>query len=127
VCQNKQCSFIKSACVYTIGDKNTETRHLTQAKIKRQLSDGEIADREWLIYSPPQGKVYCSVHKLFLHTDSAFNISRFNDWMHAFKASLHHKNGQEHRKCMMTYYSCLKVSGCADTQLAIQFNNDHQY
>jgi hypothetical protein len=28
---------------------------------------------------------------------------------------------------MMTYYSRLKVSGRADTQLAIQFNNDRQY
>jgi hypothetical protein len=28
---------------------------------------------------------------------------------------------------MMTYYSRLKVSGRADTQLAIQFSNDHQY
>jgi hypothetical protein len=28
---------------------------------------------------------------------------------------------------MMTYYSHLKVSGRVDTQLAIQFNSDHQY
>jgi hypothetical protein len=28
---------------------------------------------------------------------------------------------------MMTYYSRLKISGRADTQLAIQFNNDRQY
>jgi hypothetical protein len=30
VCQNKQCSFIQSARAYTVGDRNTETRHLTQ-------------------------------------------------------------------------------------------------
>jgi hypothetical protein len=57
VCQNKQCSFIKSTRVYTVGDKNIETRHLTQAMFKRQLSNGEVADREWLIYSPSQRKV----------------------------------------------------------------------
>jgi hypothetical protein len=28
---------------------------------------------------------------------------------------------------MMTYYSRLNVSGRADTQLALQFNNDRQY
>jgi hypothetical protein len=39
--------------------KKTETRHLTQAMFKRQLSNGEAADREWLIYSPSQGKMYC--------------------------------------------------------------------
>jgi hypothetical protein len=94
---------------------------------KQQLSKGEVADREWLIYLPSQGKVCCFVCKLFSHTDSAFSISRFNDWNHAFKVASHHENGQEHRKCMMTYYSHLKVSGCADTQLAIQFNNDCQY
>jgi hypothetical protein len=67
------------------------------------------------------------VCKLFSHTDSAFNTSGFNVWKNAFKAASHHENGQEHRKCMMTYYSRLKVSGRADTQLAIQFNNDRQY
>jgi hypothetical protein len=67
------------------------------------------------------------VCKLFSHTDSAFNTSRFKDWKHALKAASHFENGQEHRKCMTTYYSCLKVSGRADTQLEIQFNNDHQY
>jgi hypothetical protein len=41
VCQNKQWSFIKSARVYTVGDKNTETRHLTEAMFKRQLSNGD--------------------------------------------------------------------------------------
>jgi hypothetical protein len=127
VCRNKQCSFIKSACVYTVGDKHTETRHLAQAMFKRQLSNGEVADCEWLIYSSSQGKVYCFVCKLFLRTDSAFNTSRFNDWKRAFKEALHHENEQEHRKCIMTYYSHLKVSGRADTQLAIQFNNGHQY
>jgi hypothetical protein len=67
------------------------------------------------------------VCKLFLHTDSAFNASVFNDWKHALKAAAHHENGQEHRKRMTTYYSPLKVSGRADTQLTIQVNNDHQY
>jgi hypothetical protein len=90
---------------------------------ERQLSNGKLADREWLIYSPSQGKVYCFVCKLFSHTDSAFNTSGFN----AFKAASHHENGQEHRICMMTYYSRLKVSGRADTQVAIQFNSDSQY
>jgi hypothetical protein len=43
------------------------------------------------------------------------------------KAASHHENGQKHRKCMTTYYSRLKVSGRADAQLAIQFNNGRQY
>jgi hypothetical protein len=77
--------FIKSARVYTAGDKNTETRHLTRAMFKRQLSNGKVADREWLIYSPSQGKVYCFVCKLFSHIDSAFNTSGFNDWKHALR------------------------------------------
>jgi hypothetical protein len=50
VCQNKQCSFIKSARVFTVGDKNTETRHLPQVMFMRQLFNEEVADGEWLIY-----------------------------------------------------------------------------
>jgi hypothetical protein len=94
---------------------------------KQQLSNGEDADRQWLIYSRSQGKVYYFVCKLFSHTDSTFNTSGFNDCKHAFKAASHHETGQEHRKCIMTYYSRLIVSGRADTQLAIQFNKDRQY
>jgi hypothetical protein len=71
--------------------------------------------------------VYRFVCKLFSHTDSAFNTSGFKDWKRAFSAASHHENGQEQRKCMMTYYSRLKVSGRADTQLAIQFNSDCRY
>jgi hypothetical protein len=34
ICVSKQAMyFIKSACVYTVGDKNTETRHLTQLTV----------------------------------------------------------------------------------------------
>jgi hypothetical protein len=126
MCQNKQSSFIKSARANTAGDKNTETRHLTQAMFKRQLSSGEVAHREWLIYSPSQGKVYCFVCKLFSHTDSTFNTSGFNHWKRAFKAASHHENGEVNRKFMTAYYSLLKLSGRADTQLAIQFNNYRQ-
>jgi hypothetical protein len=84
---------------------------------KRQLSNGVVANREWLIYSPSQGKVCCYVCKLFSHTNLAFNTSVFNDWMHAFKAASHHENGQEHRKCMMNNYSRLKVFGSADNTI----------
>jgi hypothetical protein len=73
--KKKQCSFIKSARVYIVGDKNNETRHLTLAMFKRQLSNGGVADSEWLIYSPSQGKVYCFVcnyfHILILHLTQA--------------------------------------------------------
>jgi hypothetical protein len=58
---------------------------------KRQLFNGDVADRKWLIYSPSQGKAYCFVCKLFSHTDSAFNTNGFNDWKHALKAASHHK------------------------------------
>jgi hypothetical protein len=37
---------MKSARVCTFGDKNTETRRLTQAMLKRRLSSREDADRE---------------------------------------------------------------------------------
>jgi hypothetical protein len=115
VCQNKRCSFIKLARVYTVGDKNTETRHLTQVMFKQQLSSGEVSDREWLNYSPSQGKVYCFVCKLFSHTDSTFNRSGFNDWKHAFKAASHHEDGQECRKFMMTLRSPEGIWTCRYT------------
>jgi hypothetical protein len=57
---------MKSARVYTVGHKNTETRYLTLATFKRYFYNGDFARRQWLIYSPSEGKVYCSVCNYFL-------------------------------------------------------------
>jgi hypothetical protein len=92
VCQNSNV-VLSNQPVYTeLEIQILKARHLTQAMFKLQSSYGEAADREWLIYSPSQGKVYYFVWKLFSHTDSAFNTSGFNDWKHVFNAVSHHEN-----------------------------------
>lgn len=87
---------------------------------KRQLSNREFADPKRLIYSPSQGKVYIFGWKLFSHTDSEFNTSGFKNLRPLSIVEMD-------RKCMITCYSRLKVSGRVNSQLAIQFNNDCQY
>jgi hypothetical protein len=94
--QNKQFSFIKSDHVYTVGNKNCEKRHLTQAMFKRQLRG--CRSRMASIYSLPQRKMYSFVCNFFrIATDYAFNTNGFNNWKHELKATSHHENGQEMR------------------------------
>lgn len=56
--------------------------------------------------SPSQGKVYCSVYKLI--SDSIPHLTQ------AVLMASHRENAQKHRKCIMTYYSRLKISGYVD-------------
>lgn len=104
-----------------------EERCLTQAMFSRQLPNKEIVQREWLIYSPAKGKVYCFACKLFSHSKFPFSGDGFNDWKHALKAASEHENSQEHRNCMVAYCSRSKTLGRIDTQLVTQFNNERQY
>jgi hypothetical protein len=81
------------------------------------LSNGEIADREWLICSPSEETVYSFVCKLFSHTN--LQLTQKDSMTSNKKAD---------RKSAMTHHSRLNVSGRADKQLVIQFltATDHQ-
>ena len=36
--------------------------------------------RDWLVYSPSTGNVYCYVCKLFRNGSECFSLNGFNDW-----------------------------------------------
>jgi hypothetical protein len=73
------------------------------------------ATRCQLLKKRPEHTYMLRTLTLLYLTDSSFNTSGCNDWKHGLKASSHHENGQEHRKCMMTHYSHLNIPGCIDT------------
>jgi len=45
----------------------TKTRYFRKEYFSRVLGNGECVNREWLIYSPSTGSVYCYVCKIFRH------------------------------------------------------------
>jgi hypothetical protein len=62
--QNIEFDFFLKGRSY--GDK---VRYMRKEYFIRRLTNGEIVQRDWLIYSPSTGKTYCYVCKLFNDND----------------------------------------------------------
>ena len=101
-CQHWDEPFTESKRFY----KN-QTRHCSKSLFVATKINGETYTREWLLYSPKQGKLYCFVCKLFSRctpktTPSALASTGFDDWSHP-QVIKSHENSQSHMNCMLTY------------------------
>ncbi|XP_046742929.1 zinc finger MYM-type protein 1-like [Diprion similis] len=125
-CQNRDCDFNGSARSYEEGSK-TKIRTLQKSLFKRRLQNGETVDREWLLYSPSEGHVYYFVCRLFASEVSPFSLGGFNDWKHAATRVAEHEHSTRHMKCLLTYHSRKKETGCIDTELLSQLHDEQNY
>ncbi|KZS04072.1 Uncharacterized protein APZ42_033041 [Daphnia magna] len=71
-CQNNYGAFLKSKRVYNAKGKKVN-RKLNDDSFRRKLLNGEIVARDWLIYSPSLGCVYCFVCILFSKEENQFS------------------------------------------------------
>lgn len=129
-CQNKTADFSKSAKEYFHKNKNetrVETRHFTPSLFKRLLHNGDFVDRDWLLFSPSLGAVFCFVCKLFSVIQSPFIKDGFQDWKHANKALKEHENSGEHKKCLLVFCKRESNAGRIDTNLQIALNKEQEY
>ena len=129
--QNNNANFAKSGRQYMIFNKKTQnsvtvTRYLSQAVFTRQLYNGEIVNRDWLLYSASQGSVYCFTCRLFSKKKKTFASNGFNDWKHLNLIS-EHECGPEHTTCMIMYAQRQNDSGCMESELLKEFYQDQQY
>ena len=101
VCQNHSGPFEQSRRYY---DAESRARYCSKSTFLGKKANQEQFEREWLIYSPTTGRVYCFVCKLFAPKDKQNKLTSegFNDWKNVIL--LHqHENGPLHRECMLTY------------------------
>ncbi|XP_065664586.1 zinc finger MYM-type protein 1-like [Hydra vulgaris] len=94
---------------------------------KRELHNGEFVNREWLLYSPSTGSVFCFAYTLFSSKHSNFSTTGLDDWKNALKCISGHENGSEHHKNMLTYSSRQRESGQLDSVLLKQLHNEQLY
>ena len=115
ICQNNGGSF-KNLERSSYGQK----RYLSKSCFSRELHNGEFVNREWLLYSPSTGSVFCFACTLFSSTHSNFSTSGLDDWKNASKCISGHENGPKHHKNMLTYSSWQKGSSQLDSILVLR-------
>ena len=92
-CQNRDVSFFKSSRQYKVNDNKMKTRCFSASLLKRKLSNAEEIDRDWLLYSPSPGKVFCFYCKLFGGSNTtALASSGFDNWKHPESISQHERS-----------------------------------
>ncbi len=122
-CQNMTADFSGSEQQY----KN-QKRRFSKSLFNRRLVNGENVRRDWLLYSPSKGAVYCFVCRLFGGNDnnahSKFgSTDGFNDWKHANDRIVEHEGSESHRKCMLVWITRTAGEGKIDNELKRQYEN----
>lgn len=120
--QNKDEGFENSKRIYPEAN-----RFLTKNMFERKLANGNIVDRDFLVYSPSQGALFCGPCKLFSESSSQFSDSGFSDWKHARTRLAEHENSAGHLDCVLAYKRRSDEAGRIDKQLLIQSKEEVKY
>lgn len=122
-CQNFDCNFSASARQY-----DDSKRFFSQSMFFRKHISGGKIKREWLMYSPSTGKVYCFPCILFGEAQNRSQFQTgFSDWKNALHRIQSHENNATHRVCVQTLISRRRIHGRIDTSLEITFNKEKEY
>lgn len=106
-------------------------RICSSSLFRRQNHNGEVANRNWLCFSPVNGRVFCFTCRLMcsdaLHSQSLLIGSGICNWKHALERIRSHEQSKEHIDALIAFNCRLKVAGRMDTKLARQVEQLEQY
>ena len=127
-CQNKEADIKASERVYAGEHK----RYFSKSFFQRELQNGESVSREWLLYSPSIGSVFCFVCRLYGEGEGGnvncpFKTTGFSDWKRASDKLPKHENTNCHRKAMLKYIKRASDIGVIDTELRKQLELQYTY
>ena len=118
---NRNKSFEKSKNV-----TNIKIRCCSLIYFSFKLKNGEIRKRDWLIYSPSTGKIFCFSCLLFQDSDDNFR-SGFNDWPHGLRSIHRHEQSKQHSDAVQCYFGKVTLKGKIDIHLKQQLEDEKCY
>jgi len=93
-------------------------RFLNASAFKRVLPNGEVADRDWLVYSPAKACVFCFPCTLFSSDRGAqLSGSGFTDWKNTAQYLKAHEISPKHIESVLTFCQRSADAGRVDKQL----------
>ncbi|XP_050915116.1 uncharacterized protein LOC127130086 [Lathyrus oleraceus] len=92
------------------GPRDSLSRHFTANLYTRALSNGEICDKDWLVYSKELDRVFCFCCKVFKNGIVRGQLANegYSDWVHVGERIKEHELGMGHVKNMTTWYGYRK-------------------
>lgn len=125
-CQHFDDDFSASSRQY-----EDRKRNFVQSMIFRKHVSGEKIKREWLMYSPSTGSVYCFPCILFgeTHNSRTQFSDGFSDWKNASQRMKMHEDSETHRACVQTMIKRRRAhgNGRINSSLESQFNQEKEY
>jgi len=105
MCINSGASHFRN-----LADSYPETKHdysgvngfLNSSAFKRVLPNGEVAERDWLVYSPAKACVFSFPCILFSSDRIQLSGTRFTDWKNMAKYLKSHEISPKHFKSVLT-------------------------
>lgn len=99
--------------------------------MKRTLANGEIVDRNWVLYSPSKNSIFCFVCRLFgtIHSNDIFGTAGFCDFHNIQRAFKAHEQSKIHIENELAYKARSKETNTltVDTSVLNQTETERQY
>lgn len=121
-CQNFNVDFKSFA--------DQQKRHFSLSHLNRTLANGSVVKRDWVVFSPKLGAVFCFACKLFgkeNRQSESFITHGFKDWKNCGRAFKLHENSQNHIQACVFYKTRQKGINTIDAASLRQHEVDLKY
>lgn len=111
--------------------KSHDNRNICFSHLKRTLANGDMVNRDWVVYSPSKNAIFCFVCRLF----GSFNIfdvyksTGFTDFHNANRSFAQHEKSQQHLRNELDYKTRAKKSQSTtiDSNILNQNRSEAEY